>query len=64
MSEQWTKNDIWKNLENPTHHHTEQQILSLKKFASSPPQQEIWKMFLEWSKRRPEVYDDDWKSLG
>lgn len=56
MSEHWVKNDIWKQLENPTHHHTEQQIVSLKKFASSPPEQDIWKMFLEWSKRGPDVY--------
>jgi len=56
MSEQWVKNDIWKELENPTHHHTEQQILSLKKFVKSPPEQEFWKMFLEWSKRGSEVY--------
>lgn len=30
MAEQGTKNNIWNELENPTHHHTEQQISQLK----------------------------------
>ena len=56
MAEQRTKNHIWNELENPTHHHTEQQISQLKKFCSEPHDSEIWNMFLKWSKNGPKVY--------
>ena len=56
MAEQRVKNNIWNELENPTHHHSEKQILNLKKFCSSPPQPEIWNAFMEWSKNSSIVY--------
>jgi len=56
LAEQSVKNDVWKNLDNPTHHHTEEQIVKLKEFCSSPPLKENWEAFLEWSKQGPKVY--------
>lgn len=56
LAEQKVKNNISNELEHPTHHHTEKQILNLKKFVHSPPKEEIWKIFEEWSKNGQEVY--------
>ena len=56
MGEQKIKNDILHELEFPTHHHTEEQIKSLKEFALSPPVRENWNKFFEWSKNGPKVY--------
>jgi len=48
-----------KELDSPTHHHTEKQIANLKNFCSNPPPKEVWKEFLEWSKSGPKVYRDE-----
>lgn len=56
LAEQRVKNDIAKELEYPTHHHTQKQISQLKKFAYGPPLEETWKMFEEWSKKGPKIY--------
>jgi len=50
FAEQQVKNNIWKELDSLTHHHTEKQKISLKKFCSSPPPEYIWKEFISWSK--------------
>ena len=55
MSEQMVKGNIWKELDNPTHHHTKQQIENLKEFVRSPPNADAWKAFMEWSKRGSKV---------
>ena len=58
MAEQRVKNDIWKELESPTHQHTAEQIRKLKEFCKNPPSPEIWKEFINWSKKGPKVYSD------
>jgi len=58
MAEQRIKNDIWKELETPTHQHTAEQIRKLKDFCKNPPSQETWKEFMNWSKNGPKVYSD------
>jgi len=55
FAEQQVKNNIWKELEFPTHHHTEKQKISLKKYCSSPPPEDLWKEFISWSKNDPKV---------
>lgn len=52
MAEQHVKNDIWKELESPTHHHTAKQI------RKNPPSPEIWKEFMDWAKKGSTVYSD------
>ncbi len=59
LAEQQAKNNIWEELDSPTHHHTEKQIASLKNFCSNPPPKEVWKEFLEWSKNGPKVSRDE-----
>jgi integrase/recombinase XerD len=59
FAEQNVKNYVRENLYNPTHHHTKQQILKLEEYSSSPPLNENWESFLEWSKRGPKVYHQD-----
>lgn len=58
-AEQHVKTDIRKELDHPTHHHTQKQIESLRKFSTSPPDTEIWNAFMNWSKRGPKVYYGD-----
>ena len=58
MAEQRVKNDIWKELETPTHQHTAEQIHKLKDFCKNPPSPETWKEFMNWSKKGPKVYSD------
>jgi len=49
FAEQRVKNYVLNNLDNPTHHHTEKQKTSLKKYGGESPHQEIWDEFIEWS---------------
>ena len=56
LAEQLMKNDLRKELDHPTHHHTVKQIGSLKKIAEAPPSSETWESFMNWSKRGPRVY--------
>ena len=56
MAEQKVKNNIWNELENPTHHHTQKQILNLKEFCSLPSATEIWNAFMEWTKNGSRAY--------
>ena len=56
MAEQRIKNDIWKELETPTHQHTAEQIHKLKDFCKNPPSPETWKEFMNWSKKGPKIY--------
>jgi len=57
MAEQKVKNNILNELEHPTHHHTEEQKKSLKEFALSPSDKEIWDKFMEWSNNGSKVYN-------
>lgn len=50
FAEQVVKRGLGMELENPTHHHTEKQILQLKKYCKDEPNPEVWKEFMEWSK--------------
>jgi len=47
MAEQKVKNNILHELEYPTHHHTTEQIKSLKEFALSSSDIERWKSLIE-----------------
>lgn len=47
LAEETVKNNIWKNLENPSHHHTPQQIVKLKEFCNTEHIPEVWKEILE-----------------
>ena len=55
-AEQHVKTDIRRELDNPTHHHTQKQIESLKNFSASPPDTKIWNAFMIWSKKGQKVY--------
>ena len=52
LAEQSVKNNIWKNLENPSHHHTPQQITKLKEFCNTEHIPEAWKELLELTETR------------
>jgi hypothetical protein len=56
LAEQHVKNNIWENLENPSHHHTKDQIESLKKFCIAQSNEEAWHAFVEWVKNAPTVF--------
>ena len=56
FAEQQAKNDILRELEHPTHHHTEEQNEQLRKFCSSPPKKEAMDEFIKWAQRGPKVY--------
>jgi len=58
FAEQHVKNDIRKELEHPTHHHTEEQIQWLEKFSNKPPDAEVWTAYMNWGKRGSAVYSD------
>lgn len=58
MTEQKIKNDFWKELESPTHHHTSEQNRQLKEYCKKPPHPDVWREFMEWSKRGPKVYSE------
>ena len=51
LAEQMVKNDLRKELDNPSHHHTKQQDLDMGKFVKSPSNTDVLKAFIEWSKR-------------
>jgi hypothetical protein len=56
LGEQRVKNNIWHELESPTHHHTKAQIESLRQFCMSQPNTELWQAFMQWSKNGSKVY--------
>jgi hypothetical protein len=53
-----TKRNIRYELDHPTHYHTQKQVKSLRKFSTSPPPEEIWEDFLNWSRRGSQVYPE------
>ena len=59
FAEQGVKNNVRKNLYNPTHHHTKQQIVNLKEFCNSPPLKGSWDSLLEWSMKGSKVNGKD-----
>ncbi|TBR08516.1 MAG: site-specific integrase [Candidatus Nitrosotenuis sp.] len=59
LAEQRVKNNIRNELENPTHHHTEEQIHSLKEFCKSSSVFEDWQSLIEWSKKGSKVFSKD-----
>jgi len=59
LSVERVKGNIRHELEHPTHHHTPEQTKSLEKFVTSPPRDDMWESFLNWSKNGPKVYADE-----
>jgi integrase len=59
FAEQMVKSELSEQLEHPTHHHTKEQELNLEKFVKSPPNSEVLKAYLEWSKRGPAIYKSE-----
>jgi len=59
MAEQRVKNDFWKELKSPTHHHTAEQNRQLKEYCMEPPNPDVWEKFIEWSKKGSKVYSDN-----
>ncbi len=59
MAEQKVKNNILHELEHPTHHHTDEQIKSLKEFALSSSDIESWKSLIDWSEKGSKVYHNN-----
>lgn len=51
LAEERVKNNIWANLENPTHHHTPEQIIKLKEFCNIEHIPEAWQALLNLRKR-------------
>jgi hypothetical protein len=58
FAEQLVKGNIRRELDNPTHHHTNAQIKSLKRYSSSPPLAEAWEEFMKWANIDPKVLAD------
>ena len=54
FAEQFAKQDFQKELEHPTHHHTQEENEQIKEYCLSPPTKEIWdeiyEMVKEWFK--------------
>jgi hypothetical protein len=51
LAEEQIKNNIWANLENPSHHHTTEQIIKLKEFCKIEHIPEAWQALLNLRKR-------------
>lgn len=56
FAEQTTKNHVLHELKHPTHTHTEEQQKSLQSFGLSPPNSEVFDMFLKWSEKGSKIY--------